>query len=326
MQRRKFIKTLAAAALLAPEISRAQSGYPNHPIKMIVPFAPGGGTDTWARLVADGLRTQLNQQIVVDNRPGAGTLIGADAVAKAAPDGYTLLYNSAAQVQGPVVLRRFPYDPIQDFAYIGQLGTVSLAFVVGPAVPDSVKNIADFIAWSQSTKLNIGHFGPGSTSHAWAALLMQEAKLPAVLVAYRGDAPLSTAILSREVHGGFVSTISTAGLIKSGMLRPMATAGRDRIPSLRGSTPTFIELGYSNAFDFVAPNGLMAPGRTPNEIVNRLVVAFRNVATTPEMIMRLEEIDTNPDYLGPVEARRAMEEALSKWKVLAERLNLYVQS
>lgn len=312
-------------ALSAPLPLRAQQRYPDRPIRIIVPFLPGGGTDVWARMVAEGMQAQLGQPVVIENRGGAGSIVGADAVAKAAPDGYTLLYNSAAHVQGPVVLRQFPFHPIRDFAFIGQLGTTSLAFVVGSAVPSAVTGLAEFVAWGRGQSLNIGNFGPGSTSHAWAVLLTREARLPASQITYRGETQLIPATLSGEVHGGFISTISVRDMIQLGRLRALASAGRTRLPSLRERTPTLIELGYSDAFGFIAPNGLMAAARTPPEVLERLADAFRQVATAPETIRRLEAIDTIPAFLGPAEARGVMEQALRQWQALADDLNLYAQ-
>ena len=323
MRRRSLLATLAAGNLAMPAVGNAQGRFPDRPVRIIVPFLPGGGTDVWARMVAEGMQARLGQPVVIENRGGAGSIIGADLVAKATPDGYTLLYNSAAHVQGPVVLRQSPFHPIRDFAFIGQLGTTSLVFVVGPAVPGSITTLAEFVAWGRGQALNIGNFGPGSTSHAWGELLAREARLTATRVTYRGETQLIPALLAGEVHGGFTSTIGVRDMFQLGRLRALASAGRTRLPSLRERTPTLIELGYSDAFGFVAPNGLMAPVRTPPEVVERLSTAFRQVATAPETIRRLEAIDTIPAYLGPAEARAVMEQALQQWQALADALDLY---
>ncbi|MFC7542850.1 Bug family tripartite tricarboxylate transporter substrate binding protein [Siccirubricoccus deserti] len=131
-------RSLLLAGLAAPAIARAQSSYPDRPIRFIVPFPPGGGTDTWARIAADGMSPELGQPIVIENRGGAGGMVGTEAAAKAAPDGYTLLFTITTHIQSPVVMRRFPYDPVNDFAPIGRLGTTSITFVIGPKVPAEI--------------------------------------------------------------------------------------------------------------------------------------------------------------------------------------------
>ena len=143
IDRRRLLGVAGSAAALAfPAIGRAQSRYPDRPVRVVVPYPPGGGTDTWARMVIEGLQAELGQPVVIENRGGSSGLIGSDIVAKATPDGYTLLYNITTLVQAPVVLKRFPYDPINDFAFIGRLGTTAITFAVGPSVPESVKTLA----------------------------------------------------------------------------------------------------------------------------------------------------------------------------------------
>src|SRR5918997_1399361 len=147
--RRRPILGLAAQALAIPAIARAQGGprYPDRPVRFIVPFPAGGGTDVWARMVAEGMQAELGQPIVIENRGGAGGLVGREAAAKVPPDGYTLLFTITTHIQTPVVMRRFPYDPVADFAPIGRLGTTSILFCVGPKVPAEIRTMAQFSAW-----------------------------------------------------------------------------------------------------------------------------------------------------------------------------------
>ena len=173
-----------------------------------------------------------------------------------------------------MVLKRFPYDPINDFAFIGRLGTTAITFAVGPAVPESVKTLQDFVAWGRDRQLAFGNYEPGSTGHGLAVLLAEEAKLNVTQVAYRGEAPMLQDFLAGSFHGGFHSTIVAGEMFKAGRLRPLATGGPDRVPSLADRVPTLIELGYSKRFDFSGFNGLFAPVRTPPEVLDRLVPAF----------------------------------------------------
>jgi len=327
MHRRSLLGALASGgvpAVLAVRPARAQSGgtYPDRPIRFIVPFPAGGGTDTWARLVAEGMQPELGQPIVIENRGGAGGLVGTEAAAKAVPDGYTLLYNITTHVQAPVVLRRFPYDPIRDFAFIGRLGTTAITFCAGPAVPASVTTLAEFVAWGRGRPLAFGNYGPGSTGHAYALLLAQEAGLSVTHVAYRGEAPMLQDFLAGQFHGGFHSTIVAGEMMRAGRVRPLATGGPHRVPSLADRVPTLLELGYSRRFDFTGFTGLFAPARMPQEALDRLVPAFRKVATSAETLRRLRAIDTIPGYEDPATFRASIERLLRQWTELTEDLGL----
>jgi tripartite-type tricarboxylate transporter receptor subunit TctC len=186
MRRRPFLG-LAAQALAAPAFAQERAGarYPDRPVRFIVPFPPGGGTDVWARMVAEQLQAELGQPILIENRAGAGGMVGTEAAAKAPPDGYTLLFNITTHVQAPVTFRRFPYDPVADFFPVGRLGTTAITFCVGPTVPATVTTLAEFVEWGSNRDLAFGNYGQGSTGHAYALLLAQEAGLRVTQVAYQ---------------------------------------------------------------------------------------------------------------------------------------------
>jgi tripartite-type tricarboxylate transporter receptor subunit TctC len=314
----------AAAALGAPALARAQTGrWPERPMRMIVPFPAGGGTDAWARMVAEPLSAELGQPIVIENRTGGSGMIGTEAAAKAAPDGYTLLMNITTHVQSPVVLRRWPYDPIRDFAFIGRLGTTAITFNIGPAVQAPIASLAEFVAWGKGRPLAFGNYGQGTIGHAFAVLLAREAGLDVTHVAYRGEGTMVPDFLAGSFHGGFNSTIAAGELFKAGRLRPLATGGPDRVPSLADRVPTLIELGYSQRFNFTGFTGLFAPARTPPEIVERLVVAFRKVVTDPAFVARLKAIDTIPGYEDPDTFRASAERTMRQWEEMAQALDLF---
>ncbi len=321
---RRSVLGLVAGSVAVPAVLRAQEGrYPDRPIRLVVPYPPGGGTDTWARLVTEGMQPELGQTIVIENRGGASGMVGAEIVANAVPDGYTLLYHITTHVQAPVVLRRFPYNPVNDFTFIGRLGTTAITFCIGPSVPAEIKTLVEFIAWGRGRDLSIGNYGPGSSGHAFGLLLAREAGLKATHVAYRGEAPMLQDLLAGSFHGGFHSTIVAGEMIKAGRLRPLATGGPDRVPSLADRVPTLIELGYSRRFDFSGFNGLLAPAQVPQEVLNRLVPAFRKVATAPETLRRLRAIDTVPGYEDPATFRASAERTLRQWQEMADALDLY---
>ncbi|MDB5372545.1 MAG: Tripartite-type tricarboxylate transporter, receptor component TctC [Belnapia sp.] len=322
MQRRS-LAGLAAGMLAAPGLTRAQAAYPDRPIRFIVPFPPGGGTDVWARMVAEPLQAELGQAILIENRGGGGGMIGTEAAAKVPPDGYTLLYNITTHVQAPVTFRRFPYDPVADFFPVGRLGTTAITFCVGPSVPAEVKDLAGFVAWGRGRPLAFGNYGQGSTGHAFAVLLAEEARLQVTQVAYRGEAPMLHDLLSGSFHGSFNSMTASGEMIRARRIRPLATGGPERVPSLAAEVPTLIDLGYSRRFDFTGFTGLFAPARVPQAVKDRLVTAFRRVATSDSMLQRLRAIDTTPGYEDPETFRASIQRTLRQWAELAESLDLY---
>lgn len=324
---RRTVLGLAAQLLAIPALvraeDRAEMRYPDRPIRMIVPFPAGGGTDVWARMVCEDLQAELGQPIIIENRGGGGGMIGTEFAAKAVPDGYTLLYNITTHVQAPVTFRRFPYDPVGDFFPVGRLGTTAITFCAGPSVPASVTTLAEFVAWGRGRDLAFGNYGQGSTGHAFALLLAQEAGLRATQVAYRGEAPMLQDLLAGSVHGSFNGMTASGEMIRLRRIRPLATGGPDRVPSLAAEVPTLIELGYSRRFDFTGFTGLFAPVRVPAPIRERLAEAFHKVATSPGMLQRLRAIDTVPGYEEPARFRASIERTQRQWEELASSLDLY---
>lgn len=325
MQRRNLLAlggSGLATAVVRP--AAAQGAYPDRPIRFVVPFPPGGGTDTWARIASEGMQPELGQPIVIENRGGAGGLVGTEAVAKAVPDGYTLLFTITTHVQTPVVMRRFPYDPVNDFAPIGRLGTTSILFCVGPAVPASVTTMAEFRAWARGRDLSLGSYAPGSTGHAFALMLAEEAGLQMTHVAYRGETPMLQDMLAGQIHGGFHSMAAAGEMMKAGRVRALGSSGTSRVPSMP-AVPTMKELGFSDRFTFSGFSGLLAPARTPVPILRRLADAFRVAAQKPETHRRLLSIDTIPSYQDPDTFRTQIARNLREWTEIATALNLQIE-
>ncbi|MBV1799547.1 tripartite tricarboxylate transporter substrate binding protein [Siccirubricoccus sp. G192] len=240
--RRRPLLGLAAGTLAMPAVlARAQGGaqgtagaYPDRPIRFIVPFPAGGATDTWARIAAEGMQPELGQTIVIDNRGGAGSMIGTEAAAKAVPDGYTLLFTITTSIQSPVVLRRHPYDFVKDFAPIGQLGSTSITFMIGPKVPAGIRTLQEFIAWGKGRDLSFGAYAPGSTGHAFGLLLAKEAGLKAETVSYRGEAPMVQDLLAGQIDGGFLSMATAGGDGEGGAVPAAGNLGRPAQPGAAG--------------------------------------------------------------------------------------------
>src|SRR5918998_3485574 len=319
VKRRSLLGMAGAAGLLpAPALAQGGGAYPDRPIRFIVPFPAGGATDAWARIAAEGVQPELGQPVIIDNRGGAGGLVGTEAAAKVPPDGYTLLFTITTHIQTPVVMRRFPYDPVADFAPTGRLGTPAITFCVGPAVPAAVRSMAEFTAWARDRDLSLGSYAPGSSGHAFALMLAEEARLRMTHVPYRGETPMLQDMLAGQIHGGFHSMASAGEMMKAGRVRPLGSSGERRVPSLP-DVPTLLELGFSRRFTFNGFSGLMAPARTPQAVVDRLVEAFRVVANKPETHGKLLALDTFPSYQDPPTFRAQIERNLREWTEIAER-------
>ncbi len=323
--RRSLLRGLAATPLVLPAASRGQPApFPNRPLRLVVAYPAGGGTDIVARLIQEPLQAALGgATVIVENRSGGSGMIAAEHVARSAPDGYTILMTITAIFQAPVVLRRFPYDPIKDFSFIGRVGTGSITFMVGPAVPASITTLPQFVEWGRGRPLSFGNYGAGSTSHAFSTAFAEEAKLDVTHVAYRGEAPMLQDNLGGVFQGGFHGHVATADVVRSGKLRPLVSSGVERVAALGGQVPTMKELGYSNRFDFRGFTGLFAPARLPPEIEARLTGAFRQVLTDPPIRQRLEAMDVNVDFVGGAEFQSYVEQLMKQWQEMAESLNLY---
>lgn len=316
MPTRRQLAALATLPLAAPAF--AQAPYPDRPIRVIVPFPAGGATDIWARLVTEPMAADLGQPIVIDNRGGAGAMIGTEAVARAAPDGHTLLFTISSSFQSPVVLRRNPYQ-LSDFAPIGKMGTTSLVFCVAANQPP--RSMQEFIGHARGKSLNYGTYSPGSTGHAMAQLLSDSNNLDMAPVHYRGEAPLLADVLGGRIPCAFHSMTGAGEHIRAGRLRPLGVLGRDRIPSLP-QVPTLLELGMAEDFAQTGFLGMLGPARLPPPIHARVAESYRKAMARPEVVSRLREMDTIPQWLGPEEFRADMEQYLRWWTALVERMGL----
>jgi len=318
---RRHLLALLPAPLAAQAQSQAPGWVPDRPIRLVVPFPPGGATDVWARMTAEGLQQRLGQAVVIDNRPGAGGMLGAEAVMRAAPDGYTLLFTITSLVQSPVVMRRFPYDPVEDFQPLGRLGSNANVWVIGPAVPAEITTMEGFTAWGRGRELSFGSWANGSTGHAFGLMLAEEAGLRMAHVAYRGEAPGVQDLLAGNIHGGWHSIAAVGELIRAGRLRPLASSGTRRLPSLP-EVRMMREIGFSDRFAFEGFSGLLGPRGLPAPITGRLAAAFAQMAQDAELQRRLIAMDTFPGYLGPEDFRRFIAQSLTRWREISERLGL----
>jgi tripartite-type tricarboxylate transporter receptor subunit TctC len=311
--RRRLTAGLGAAFLSTA--ARADD-FPTHPITLVVPFAAGGSIDVLARLTGDNAGRALGQNVVVDNRGGAAGLIGAASVARAEPDGYTLLMASAAQVTiPPWINRSLPFDPPRDLAPIAHLVDTPMALIVSAKSP--VKNVDGFVAEARGHRggLNYASTGVGTISHLVMESLKLAADIDIVHVPYRGAAPALNDLWAGVVQGMFTSTASAAPMIASGKLRPLAVTTPAR-STLLPDVPTMAEAGWPTA-EVAVWAGIMAPAGVPRTTVRTLERAFVEAALSAEMRERLVKLGADPVGHGAKEFAGVIAKDLALWQRVA---------
>ena len=274
-----------AIALSLQGLAHAQS-YPSKPIRMIVPYPPGGGTDIFARLLAAKLSPALGQQVVIEQRPGAGGVIGADVAAKAAPDGYTLLIGQASNLAiNQHLISKLPYDPLKDFAPITLIATSPGLLVVHPSLP--IRTVKDLVALARSKPgtINYASAGNGSPGHLAAAYFNKVAHIDLLHVPYKGATPAMTDVIAGHASLYFTSPVAAQPYVQSGRLRQIAVTSAQRFPPLP-DVPSIAEAGYPD-FDMTSWWGLLAPAGIPRDIVARLHTESVTALNAAEMKERL---------------------------------------
>jgi tripartite-type tricarboxylate transporter receptor subunit TctC len=317
MRRRLF--ALAAFAALSASPASAQT-YPSRPIRLIVPFAPGGATDIVARLVGEQLSRQIGQPVVVENRPGAGGTVGSDMVAKAPADGYTLVVsNIAAHGAGPAITRSMPYDADRDFTHIALIGTIANALVVNPNLP--VRTLAEFMEHARHNPgLFFGSGGRGTSAHLSGELLKAMTGLDIVHVPYRGAAPAMADLIGGQIPAVFDAIGSIAPAVRGGQLRMIAVTSPQRSPAMP-EVPTIAEAGVpgyeaTSWFGFSGPAGLPAP------VVERLSRELRRAMEQPTVAPRLADLGfVRRDYT-PAEYQAFVRGELAKWADVVRRAGI----
>ena len=309
MRSRMFV---AALAFVAATEAFAQAAFPTRTVTLIVGFAPGGGTDIAARIVAKQLATELGQQVVVENRAGAGGNIATGAVARAAPDGYliSLATISSLTVQ-PHLNSKLPYDPRRDLAPLTMGVVFANVLVVHPAVP--AKTVAEFVALARAKPETIGYgtSGIGTTGHLAGELFRMMAQAPIVHVPYKGGGPAMTDLLGGQIPSVFASAPSALPQVKAGKIRALATTGAAR-SSFLPDVPTIAESGYPG-YEAINWYAFVAPGKTPKDIVDRLNRDLVKALGTPEIREQLLSNGMEPQPSTPEELARYMEREYETW-------------
>ncbi|MDR7947826.1 Bug family tripartite tricarboxylate transporter substrate binding protein [Achromobacter aegrifaciens] len=318
--RRSLVLAGLGAALL-PLAARAEA-YPSRPITLVVPFPAGGSVDLIGRLYADALGKALGTSVIIENRDGAGGAIGSKRVARAAPDGYTLVASSqSSHLANPLMRNDLGYDPIKDFVSISQLSRTPNVLVTNAAVP--ARNLAEFVALlkARPDQLHYATAGIGSMGQLNAELLKNTLQLQAVHVPYRGGAPLINALLSDQAQFALDNLAPFLPHIQVGKMRALAVAAPKRLDSLP-DVPTFEELGYPvlNSMSWI---GLAAPAGTPPDIVQKLLAAVRTAATEDGMPQSLEKAGAlPPENQTPQQFTAMMSERLALYKDLIDRAGI----
>ena len=307
------------AVLLTAAPALAQS-YPTHTIRLIVPFPPGGLNDTAARLLQPHLEKALGQPVIVDNRPAASGIVGTDAVAKAAPDGHTLLMVASSHTVIPATNTKLPYDAERDFAPIAIVGKNPLLFVVNAQLP--AKTLGEFVALAKASpgKLNYATPGAASQSQLVTELFDQRAGISMQHIPYRGGAPAIMATVAGETQFAVISPLASLPHIQSGALRPIAAGSLTRDAQF-ADVPTIAESGYPG-FEAIQWVGLLTTAGTPREIVDRLNAEVNRAIRDPDMVAKLALQGISPAGGTPEEFQKLIATEIHNWTGIAKAANI----
>ena len=322
LRRRSLLLAVASPAIgLVPAATLAQAAdFPARPVRIVLPFAPGAANDLVVRLLAERLSQRWGHSVIVDNRPGGGTIIGTDAVAKAAPDGHTLLANVSAIVQNPALRKKMPYDTARDLAPVAQINRQHLVLVARPDLP--IRNVRELVAYAKAnpSTVNFGTWGVASTAHMIYEMTRLETGAPMVHVPYKGSQDILKALFSNEAHVAVMDVVTPLPHIQAGRLRAIAVNGPQRAPVFpevqtlsEGGVPGFEAYGWL---------GLFAPAGTPAAIVRKIADDLNAVQSDPALARRWEELQVYPSQTTPEQFKAIFERDLASWGAVIRRTGL----
>ncbi len=319
-----FGAVVAAAAALAPWHDAVAQAYPSKPIRIIVPFPAGGTTDVVARLVGQRMSESMGQPVLVENKGGAGGAIGADAVAKAAPDGYTLLMHNITFPLSSVaqaLANRSPFNAETDFVGVSIAVYVPFVLTAHPSVPaKDLRELATLLRDNKSLQYNYGSTGPGSAMHVLGESYKREAKVEMVHIPFKGAAPLKQELLAARIQFGGDQLSSSLAEIRAGTLKALATTASKRIASLP-DVPTVRELGFPS-LELEGWNGLFAPAKTPRDIVDRLQREVAAAVRHPEVARRLVELGAEPVGSSAAEQEAILRRQMDQFRGVIREMKL----
>ena len=316
---RRISRLLFALFLLltfvAPTSGWAQS-YPNRPVRLVVPFPAGGPADALGRVLADQLNKMWGQPVIIENRGGAGGNLGAEVVARSAPDGYTLLLNASSHVINASLYEKLPYDPIKDFTPVSEVASYMLVLVVHPSVPAT--SVKEFVAFAKSKQdgLSVANAGPGTPTHLAAVLFAQAAGVNLVHVPYRGAAPASTDLIAGQVPAMFNNPVNAVPQIRTNNLRALAATGSKRL-SLLPDIPTIAESGYPG-FEIRTWYGLFGPAGLPADIVRKLHSDVERALRIPEIANNLVAQGWDITVSPPEQFAGVLRSELDRWSTVVK--------
>jgi tripartite-type tricarboxylate transporter receptor subunit TctC len=321
---RKSVRMFTAALIALGAVSApalGQDGWPSKPITYVVPFAPGGNTDTLARIIAQKLSTSLGQPVVVENKPGAGGNIGSDYVAKSKPDGYTILGGTiSSHAINPSVYPKMPYDAVKSFEPVIMIGSGPLVLATGVNTP--YKSVQDVIAAAKAKPgtISFASAGNGTSPHLAGELFKIATSIDLTHVPYKGSGPALTDVVAGNVPLIFDTMLVLGGQVKAGKVRPLAVASSKRVASLP-NVPTFAEVGVPG-FEVSSWQAVFAPAGTPKPIVQRLNAEIAKALKTPDVVARLEELGIDPSAGSPEQLGDYQRAEIAKWAQVVRTANI----
>jgi tripartite-type tricarboxylate transporter receptor subunit TctC len=321
MKRRHFLASLAAAAAVPTSPVHAQAQFPDQPIKWIVPYPAGGGTDNLARAIAEGMRPGLGQTIVVDNRPGAATNIGAELVARSRPDGYTIMSaDNALMFLNEHLFKKLPFSPEKDFSYIGGIGRFPLVLVVHPAFP--AQDFKSLLAYLRANpgKTSYASVGLGSPHHLAMELFKNRTQTFITHIPYRGAAPAMQDVMGGQVPMMFLDLASGLSAVQSGKVKPIAIGSPQRSAVLP-DVPTLAELGVKDAEVF-AVQGVVGPAGIPAPVVARLNQELNKALAEPSVLNRFTGFGFEPLRMSPEQFRAMARSEARRWGPVIRQANV----
>jgi tripartite-type tricarboxylate transporter receptor subunit TctC len=313
---------LMLGALATPVMARAQGAWPQRPVRVIIPWPPGGGADTVGRILFARLSETLGQQFVIENRPGATGTIGAGAAARATPDGYTVLYDATGQSINPFLMPNMPFDVRRDFETVFLAAVVPNLLVVTPAV--QVRTVQDVIALARATPggLSWASSGNGSVQHMALELFRQMTGAPITHVPYRGGGPALTDVIGGQINFYFSNASASTGHVTSGAVRAIAHSGTGRLPPLPDVPPVADALPGFEAYEW---NGAFVPRGTPAEVTQRLNAALNDAIQHPPVAQRLASLNVGTRRNTPAEFRTFLEGEMTKWERVIREGNIKIE-
>jgi tripartite-type tricarboxylate transporter receptor subunit TctC len=310
---------ILVAAFLAPAAGSAQS-YPNRPVRIVVPFPAGGPADGLGRVLADQLNKTWGQPVIIENRGGAGGNLGAEMVARSAPDGYTLLLNASSHVINASLYDKLPYDPIKDFTPVSEVASYMLVLVVHPSVPATT--VKEFVAFAKTKPdgLTVANAGLGTPTHLAAVLFAQAAGVDLIHVPYRGAAPASSDLIAGQVPAMFNNPVNAVPQVRSNNLRALAATGSKRL-SLLPDVPTIAESGYPG-FETRTWYGLFGPAGMPADIVRKLHADLEKALQIPDVANNLIAQGWDITASPPERFSVVLQAEFDRWSAVVKRASI----